>query len=149
MYNLSVIPNHNNNPEGNDTDTDEEVVDNNEDTSENCNESNVFEDHSNDEDLDNGNDSDGDGNFNCNAFIYTSDIDNFLTTTYDPLLINEYDNNDVVNYLIPTTNTNEESFEIIEEVQNGHYVSSHIILNQYMSIYRRAKHHIRSYQSHT
>ena len=55
-----VIPNHNNDPGGDDTDNDEEVIDNNESTAENCNEYHVSEDHSNDEDFENETNSDRD-----------------------------------------------------------------------------------------
>ena len=92
-----IIPKLNNDLGGDDTYTDEELIHNNESNAKNCNESHVSEDHSNDDDFDNDNNSDGDGYFECNNFFDTSNIDNFLTTTDDPVLINYQDNDNVVN----------------------------------------------------
>lgn len=44
-------------------------------------------------------------------------------------MINEYDDDDIFNDFIPTKNANEEPFELTEEIQKGHYVSGHVILN--------------------
>ena len=55
-----------------------------------------------------------------NVAIDTSDLDNFVTTTYDPNLINKRDDHNIEYDFIPTQNIGEESFEVIEEMTRGH-----------------------------
>ena len=60
----------------------------------------------------------------------TSDLDNFVTTTHDPGLINEHDDPNIEYDYISTTNARGEAFEVIEEIQKVHYVSGCVVLNQ-------------------
>ena len=85
-----------------------------------------------------GNSSEGD------VAVDTSDLDNFVTATHGPDLINEHDCHNIEHDYIPTTHVGEEAFEVIEEIPKFHYVSGRIILNQYGSIYSQARHHIKS-----
>ena len=63
----------------------------------------------------------------ADAVIDTSDLDNFVTSTHNPDLINNHDDHNIEYENIPTKNVEEESFEVIEEITQGHYVSSHDI----------------------
>ena len=141
-----VILNRNKYPGDYDTDTDEKVIDNNEGTIENCNKFHVSEDYINVKDFSNDNYSYEDGNFERDIFIDISHIDNLLTTTDNPILIIEHDNDDVGNNFKPKANAIEETFEVIEEISKDRYISGHIILNQCGYICSHPKHHIKSYQ---
>ena len=110
-----------------DTDNDTEDSDNDTNDSEI-----IVEIKYNDEDTDSDSDINTEEN-NNNKCINTSDLDNFLTTSDDPVTINKHED-DVVNDFIPMINTSEEPFEVTKEILKSHYVSGHVILNQCGSI---------------
>ena len=65
--------------------------------------------------FENNNDSNKDSNFERNVLIDTSDIDNFLPNTEDPILINEHANDDVVNDFRPITNASKSSLRSLRK----------------------------------
>ena len=48
--------------------------------------------------------------------INTSDLDNFVKTAHNPNLINKHDDHNIEHRYIPTKNTGEEVFEVINEI---------------------------------